>query len=110
MKHFRVNFSLEAKEHLRDLRDYIAERASKPIARRYLEAILRECESLSLTPYRGESRLGLQGGLRTVGFRGSISILFRIQPEEGSVDIAAILYRGRLPSEAHRYEHREPFA
>jgi toxin ParE1/3/4 len=107
MKRHRVVISPDAEQHLSDLQEYIASKTSVRIARKFLRRLTAEIYSLGPVPYRGQSRDGLVSTLRTIGFARSVSIVFEVLKDDRRVNIVAVLYRGRSPSEAYRYENKD---
>lgn len=98
----RVEFSQTADRHLADIYEYVADRDSPADAERFVSAILDACHQLADFPLRGRARDDLRAGLRTLGFRRSVQILFSVTDEV--VEVAAIYYGGqdfesRFPTE-----------
>jgi len=62
---YRVVFSPEAEEQLVALYHFIADAASPEIAAQYAEGIVKYCNGLQLSPYRGTMRNDIRPGLRT---------------------------------------------
>jgi toxin ParE1/3/4 len=91
--HYHVIFSPEAEAHLTGIYSHIAEKASPTIAARFTAAILNYCEGFETFPQRGTKRDDLRPGLRTVGFRRSVTIAFNVTPNE--VTIIGIFYGGQ---------------
>jgi len=89
----KVVFAPRASAHLADLFSLIANAASPEIAANYVEAILRQCESLRTFPMRGTRRDDILPGLRVIGYRRRVSIAFRITGEV--VTILGVYYAGR---------------
>lgn len=88
----RVILSLEAEEQLVGLYRYIARRSSAAIAKRFTDDIVAYCDRLSIFPERGTLRPDLGEGLRLIGFRRRVAILFEVRP--GLVTIAGVFYGG----------------
>lgn len=88
-----LRFAPEALDQLQALEDYIAEASSASRATDYVNAILDHCERLRTFPVRGTVRDDLRAGLRTIGFRRRVTILFEIS--DGTVTIIGIYYGGR---------------
>ena len=89
----RVVFSPEAEAQLVNLYRYIGQQASQAIARRYTDAIVAHCEGLADFPDRGTSRGDIRRGLRTLAFRGRVTIAYSVHPTE--VRILGIFYAGQ---------------
>jgi toxin ParE1/3/4 len=90
---YRVIYSERAKSDLLDIERYIADAGSPANAEAYVKAIVAKCNGLAAAPYQGTRRDHLLPGLRTTGFRGRVTIAFRITVE--TIRIAGILYGGR---------------
>jgi toxin ParE1/3/4 len=90
---FDVIFSPEAKEHIRKLERYLAQRFYAANAERYVARLIRACTSLENSPYRGTKREDLGSGVRTMGFERSATIYFAIEVRQ--VVIVSICYGGR---------------
>ena len=87
-----VIFTPEAQAHLDGLFDYIAE-TSPVAAHRFVSAIVDYCMTFALFPQRGTKRDDLRPGLRTVGFRRRVTIVFSVSADV--VTIVSIFYGGR---------------
>lgn len=95
-----LRFTPEALDQLQALEEYIAEASSARRATDYVEAILDFCGRLRTYPLRGTVRDDLRAGLRTIGFRRRVTILFDVT--DNIVTIIGIYYGGRqveLPSQ-----------
>jgi plasmid stabilization system protein ParE len=90
---YDVVFSPEAEAQIVALYFHIAEAASRAIAAKYTEDIVRECESLRTLPHRGTRRDNIRGGLRTFGFRRRVTIAFDVTDD--LVTILGVFYGGR---------------
>jgi toxin ParE1/3/4 len=92
---YAVIFSAAAEADLFAIYDYIAERAGAAIALRFIESIEACCLGFANMPERGTRRDDLRPGLRTVGFRRRVTILFEINSVAQRVVIHGIYYAGR---------------
>lgn len=92
---YRVHYSLECKDEIRELRAYITDQRSRRIADAYIRRLRTFCEGLSIAPHQGESRPELKEGQRTIGFEHRISVVFRVYDDERLVRIIGIHYGGR---------------
>jgi toxin ParE1/3/4 len=90
---FRVTFSPEADAQLVGLYNYIADRASPDIAKRFTDGIVDYCESFETFPERGLKRDDLRRGLRLVGFRRRATIAFNVAAS--TVVIVGVFYGGQ---------------
>ena len=90
---FRLEIAPEAREQLRSIYRFIAEQTGPKTAAGFARAILDQCRSLTTFPHRGTSRSYLRPGLRVLGFRRSVAILFEVEGD--IVRIGGIYYGGR---------------
>lgn len=88
-----LRFAPEALEQLEALEAYIAQSASPQRAAAFVDATLDHCEKLRTFPQRGTKRDDLRAGLRTLGFRRRVTILFDVTQD--TVTIFGIYYGGR---------------
>lgn len=93
MKRYDVEFRPRAYEQLDSLADYIAENSYPSRAEAYVGSIIGFCHRLGDYPHVGRARDDVSPGLRTVGFKGSATIAFRVL--DGVVVIIGVFYRGR---------------
>ena len=89
----RIVFSPEADAQIIDIYRYIAREASATVAERFTAAIVDYCERFETFPERGTPRDDLRLGLRTVGFRRSITIAFTVDVD--IVTIIGVFYGGQ---------------
>ena len=78
--------------HLDEIFDHIA-KTSAVAARRFVGAIVDYCMTFEIFPQRGTKRDDLRPGLRTVGFRRRVTIVFSASAEV--VIIVGVFYGGR---------------
>jgi toxin ParE1/3/4 len=88
----RVVFAPEAQAQLLELYRYIADTASPATALRFTGAIVSHCEELADFPLRGPVREDLRPGLRTLAFRGRVTIAYAVSTSD--VTILGIFYGG----------------
>ena len=93
MKRYRVVLSPRAFRQLGDIEEWIEEEAGVAVARRYRQAIVDHCLGLKAFPNRGRSRDDLRAGLRTIVFRGRVTVAYVVTGDE--VQVTAIVGRGR---------------
>lgn len=72
---------------------YIAQASSERRAADFVDAIVDYCDKLRTFPKRGLKRDDLRPGLRTLGFRRRVTILFEVSQE--TTTILGIYYGGR---------------
>lgn len=88
-----VHFTPEARDQLDKLEIDISVVASPAVAARYVDSIVDHCEKLQTFPHRGTRRDDLRPGLRTLGFRRRVTILFEIEGD--TVNILGVYYGGQ---------------
>ncbi len=82
MKARAVSFSPSALDDLRQLGDWIAERAGVEMAANYIGRIESYCLGFALSGERGHRRDDIRPGLRIVGFARRIAIAFAVSDDE----------------------------
>lgn len=90
---YRIVFHAKAEAELEQLYDDIAERASPAVAWNFVAGIRDHCLGLSRFPQRGTERVEIMPGLRIIGYRRAVSIVFAVDGER--VLILGIFYAGR---------------
>lgn len=106
---YRVVFTPETKWDFAQLEDFIADKAGARIASRFVDALVEFCGSLSDTPHRGSLRDDIQAGVRAIGFRRAVTVIFRIDDRTNTVVVAGVFYRGRdVAAEMARREPDSP--
>ncbi|RWM07917.1 MAG: type II toxin-antitoxin system RelE/ParE family toxin [Mesorhizobium sp.] len=90
---YRIVFHAKAEAELEQLYDNIAERASPAVAWSFIAGIRDHCLGLSTFPQRGTERVEIMPGLRIIGYRRAVSIVFAVDGER--VLILGIFYAGR---------------
>ena len=88
-----VHFTTEAQQQLDELETHIARLGSPTVAARYVDSIVDHCENLQTFPHRGTRRDDLRPGLRTLGFRRRVTILFEVTDD--TVNIIGVYYGGQ---------------
>ena len=88
-----VHFTPEALDQLDKLEVDISGAASPAVAARYVDSIVDYCENLQTFPHRGTRRDDLRPGLRTLGFRRRVTILFEVADD--TVNIIGVYYGGQ---------------
>jgi toxin ParE1/3/4 len=89
----RVVFSPSARDDLRQLYIYIAERAGEARALAYIGRIEEYCRGFATLPERGTRRDDLASGLRIIGFQRRVTLAFHV--DQATVTFDRILYGGR---------------
>jgi plasmid stabilization system protein ParE len=88
-----VRFTPEALNQLDELEAHIAGVGSPTVAARYVDSIVDYCENLWTFPHRGTRRDDLRPGLRTLGYRRRVTILFEVSDD--TVNIIGVFYGGQ---------------
>ena len=89
----KVVFAPEARDDLKELYRFIAERGDHDRAMGYLERIETYCRGFADFPERGIRRDDLFLGLRLVGFERRVTLAFHVGAD--TVTFLRILYGGR---------------
>ena len=90
---YQVRLTDIAEADLRNIYDWISERASPSVARGYIHRILGYLKSFEHFPARGTLRDEILPGLRIVGFERRVSVAFVV--EEREVVVLRLLYGGQ---------------
>lgn len=93
MKQHIVAFAPEALEDLRELYDWIADRAGPQIAIGYVDRLETYCRGMKVAAERGHARDDIRPGLRIVGFERRVTIAFSLS--ETRVTILRVFYGGQ---------------
>jgi toxin ParE1/3/4 len=92
---FTVLISATAEADLKAIFEYVAARADRAIAQRFVDRIEDYVAGFETMPERGRLRDDLRPGLRTVGFRRRATILFEVDRVRRQVLILGVYYAGR---------------
>jgi toxin ParE1/3/4 len=95
MAGYRVTFSRHALTDLASIRTHIARARTSAFADSFVDRIVSYCQSFSEFPHRGTLRDEIRPGLRTVGWRRTVTVAFRVNSTTEEVLILGVLYRGR---------------
>lgn len=90
-----VLFDRAAADDIAAIRDYLTDARDITFANAFAARIVTYCESFGALPHRGTKRDDLLPGLRTVGWRSTITVAFRVSRDSSSVVILGVFYRGR---------------
>jgi toxin ParE1/3/4 len=91
----RVRLSDPAIADLKDIADWIGDRADEDVGEAYVRRIEAHCGRLSDFPRRGRPRDEFASGVRSIAFERRATILYRIEGDE--VIIVSVVYAGREP-------------
>jgi toxin ParE1/3/4 len=89
----QVVFSERARLQLLELYDFIADSSSLESAYRFTTALNQHCHSLADFPNRGVAHDHVRPGLRTLVFRGRVTITYSVEAD--TVTVLGIFYAGR---------------
>ena len=89
----KVTFTPAARQDLKAIRSYIADKSYRDRADAYVVRIVDYCKSLDVFPHRGTQHHDIPGSPRVVGFERRVTIAFTVSDDE--VVIHAIAYGGR---------------
>lgn len=96
----RVRLSDPAIADLKEIADWIGDRADEDVGEGYVRRIEAHCHRLRDFPRRGRPRDEFGPGVRSIAFERRATILYRIEGDE--VIILSIVYAGREPGPAPR--------
>jgi len=89
----RIVFSERSRQQLLELYDFIADSSSPESAYRFTSELSQHCRSLADFPFRGASYNHVHQSLRTLVFRGRVTITYSVDTD--TVTILGIFYAGR---------------
>jgi toxin ParE1/3/4 len=92
---YDVRFDRKSRSELRSLIRYITKKNSARIAEQYAQDIITFSEELHTFPHRGTARPDLARGVRTMGFKGRVTVAFQVSDDLLTVTIVGIFYGGR---------------
>jgi toxin ParE1/3/4 len=95
MSPYQIVLTPGADEDLANIREWIAADASARTAKNYTDDLLEHLAGFADAPHRGSVHDHLARGLRIVGWRRSITILFKVDERSKQVVVHAILSGGR---------------
>lgn len=90
---YRLVIHEEAARELREVYDYIADRAGGGTAWNYVSSLQQFLERLTDFPERGTVRGGALAGMRIIGYRRRMSIAFVVRAD--TVIVLGFLYAGK---------------
>jgi plasmid stabilization system protein ParE len=96
---YRIILSPEAQDDLKEIRNYIAWKSSRRKANNYIRKIRDFYMELSVAPHRGEDRFHQRPGMRSIGFKRRVDVLFSVSDKELSVTILGFRYAGHSPED-----------
>ena len=90
---YQVIFDEAATAELEDLYDFISVRASPQVAEKFVTGLTDYCAGLATFPKRGTERPDLMAGIRVIGYRRAVSIVFSVEAD--TVLILGVFSAGR---------------
>ncbi len=91
----RVRLTPEAEQQLNDLDDWIAEKSTAAIARRFVSAVLDHVEGIASFPLAGRARDDIRSGMRTTTFKKRTLIAYVVDRSSGDPVITVLgLFHG----------------
>ncbi|MBL8546747.1 MAG: type II toxin-antitoxin system RelE/ParE family toxin [Hyphomonadaceae bacterium] len=92
---YNIIFDESASTDLANIQSYLSTARSEAFAEDFVTRIVRHCQTFRTIPHRG-TRLNVDGvSLRTVSWRGSVTIAFKVFDNERNVRVLGVFYRGR---------------
>ena len=92
-----LEWSVRARDQLREIADYYVEHASAEVARRLLETIRAKAEEVAQFPTSGALIEGLDGTYRRARAGTSYHLLYRVTPDSHAVRILALRHVRQRP-------------
>jgi toxin ParE1/3/4 len=95
VKQYQVVIEPEAVDDIAQIKSMIASGASAVTANRFEDRLMKHLAGFSTAPMRGTRRTSTRPGLRTIGWKRMLTIVFRVDVTASKVFVLAIYYRGR---------------
>lgn len=95
MRRYRVALDPEVISDLASIRDFTASAVGAGIADRLIDRVLTYMDTFETAPKRGVSRDDVRPGLRTISWRQTVTLIFVVDDEQGTVVFLGALFRGR---------------
>ena len=95
MRSYRVALDPAAVEDLAAIRAFVADAAGESVAERLIDRVLSHIDGFATAPKRGRARDDLRIGLRTIGWRRTVTLIFAVDDDAGTVVFLGVLFRGR---------------
>ena len=99
---YEVVLAEAALEDLAAIRKHVAITSSPQAADRLLERIFDHLDGLATTPMRGTSRQDIRPGLRTMGWRRTLTIAVWVDEAARRAVVVGVFFRGRDVASALR--------
>jgi plasmid stabilization system protein ParE len=93
----RIHYTPEAEQQLNDLDDWIAEKASADIARRFVSAIMHHIDGILVFPLAGRARDEVRPGMRAITFKKKTLVAYELDESSGEivVNILGVFHGGQ---------------
>jgi len=93
----RIHFTPEARQQLHELDEWISEKASTDVARRFVAAILDHIDGIVVFPLAGRSRDDIRPGMRTTTYNKRTVIAYEIDVSSGEtvVNVLGVFHGGQ---------------
>jgi toxin ParE1/3/4 len=93
----RINYTPEAQQQLNALDDWITEKASPDVARRFVSAILDCIDGILVFPRAGRARDDIRPGMRTTTFKQRTLIAYEVDESSGElvVNVLGVFHGGQ---------------
>lgn len=83
----RIQYTPEAEQQLNQLDEWITEKASADVARRFISAILDHIDDILVFPLAGRARDDVRPGMRTATFKKRTLIADEVDETSGDVQV-----------------------
>jgi toxin ParE1/3/4 len=93
----RINYTPEAQQQLNALDDWIAGKASREVAQRFVSAILDCIDGILVFPRAGRTRDDVRPGMRTTTFKKRTLIAYEVDESSGElvVNVLGVFHGGQ---------------
>lgn len=93
----RVNLTPEAERQLNEIDDWIAQRATADVARRFVAALLEHIDGILVLPLAGRSRDDVRPGMRTTTYKKRTIVAFEVDESSGElvVNVLGVFHGGQ---------------
>lgn len=95
MRRYEVRVDAIVEADLEQMRHYLTSVQGAAFARRFTGQAIAQIRKLRIVPYRGTSLDDVRPGVRSITWKRSVIIVFRVVDDEHRVDVIGIFYRGR---------------
>ncbi len=105
-----IHYSPEAERQLNELDEWITEKASADVARRFVSAILDHIDGILVFPLAGRPRDDVRLGMRTITFKKRTLLAYEVDESSGElvVNVLGVFHGGQDWETALSEDHDEP--